>query len=560
MLFSRILERLRIDPAVRIVHVTPRVTRTSNAADQMLLHASHTALAMANGICHEIVSRRLVDREFVSAHVAFKTGRTNIGYEVPVTLAADAPGEATWQDYVAFLDGQSVGRAAEVAGVPVEQLRWLASVYGDPTKNVLSIWGGDTTRHARGVWTSNALYNIHLLVGKIGRPGNGALCLTGQPSGACAVHTAGAAPAALPRGIVTNPADRARAAAIWGIPETRVDPRPGPTLLEMLRAFDRGDIRFLWIQSTNPMVSVPHLDRYRRAAAKEGRFLVVSEVYPTATSDAADVILPAAMWMEREGVFANVERRAQHFEQMIAPPGDAMSDAWQMIEVARRLGLGSMFPANRRTHVAELWEEYRRFHDDAETSLPSFELLRSRPGVMWPFVGGNETSWRYATASDPAANKSRGNYDFYGHPDGRAWIWMRPFEAPVESPTPDFPFWLRTGPVLEHWGTGSMTRRVPSLHRSAPAAYVELNREDAARLGIRNFERVRLVSRRSAVEIEARIDYRTQPRRNEVFAPTFDEDVLVNRLFSDAGCPISGQPDAATCAVRVERIAGKAGA
>ncbi|HET9424888.1 MAG TPA: molybdopterin-dependent oxidoreductase [Gemmatimonadaceae bacterium] len=544
VLFSRMLERRRMDPAVRIVHVTTRTTRTSNAADHTMLHAPRTMLAVANGICHELLEQELVDRDFLAKRVAFRRGRTAVGHDVADALIQDEGVSATWDEYVAFLAAAPATRAAELSGIPVERIRWLATVYGDRTRRVMSVWGGEATRHSRGTWTSNALHNIHLLTGRIGRPGDTVLCLTGQPTGGNAVQEAGAAADALPRGVVTVAADRKGAARIWGVPEDRIDPRPGRSALALFRALDRGDIRFLWIQGTNPMLSLPNLDRYRRAAAKEGRFIVVSEAYPTPTTDVADVILPTAMWMEREGVFANVERRVQHFEQMIAPPGDAMSDTWQMIEVAKRLGLGTMFPADRRTHVAELWEEYRRFHDGSSNALPSYVELQARPGITWPVSSGKRSELA----------------DFSGHADRRAWIWLRPHEPPGESPSADYPFWLRTGAVLEHWGGGAMTRRVPSLHRSVPGAYVEISRDDARRLGIRNFERVRLVSPRASIEIEARIDYRSQPRPGEVFVPAFDEQVPINRLMSDAACPLSGQPDAVTCAVRIERLTGRVGA
>jgi nitrate reductase NapA len=173
---------------------------------------------------------------------------------------------------------------------------------------------------------------------------------------------------------------------------------------------------------------------------------------------------------------------------------------------------------------------------------------------MWPFVDGRETRWRYNTAHDPAADRARGDFDFYGHPDHRAWIWLRPYEPPAESPDHDYPFWLEAGAVLEHWGRGSMTQRIPTLHRAIPHAYVEMNREDATRLGIRNHDVVRLVSRRGSLELEARLDYRSQPARGELFVPSFDEAVPVNRLMLDAWCPLSGQPDATRCAVRVETL------
>ena len=560
VLFSRMLDRRRIDPAVRIIDLATRTTRTSYAADSSLLHAPHSASAIANAVCHEIVTRRWVNRDFVDRHVAFKRGKTGIGYGLSDdALVVDDASTVTWDDYVAFLSAYAPERAQQLSGVPAASIRWLASLYGDRSRKVMSVWGAGANHQARGTWMNNLLYNIHLLVGKIASPGNSPFCTTGQPSGGSAVHDAGTLTDTLPRGVVHNDQDRRRAAAIWGVPVEKIDPRPTRSALAMFRALDRGDIRFLWIQATNPMVSLPNLTRYRRAAAKDDRFLVVSEAYPTATTEVADVVLPAAMWIEREGIFANVERRMQHFEQMVVPPGDAMSDAWQMIEVARRLGYSTLFPWDRRDHVRQIWEEYRRFHDDPRSALPPFAELRARPGVMWPYVNGRETKWRYNAAHDPVADRTRGDFDFYGHPDGRAWIWLRPSEPPAESPSREYPFWLRTGAVLEHWGAGSMTQRIPTLHRAVPRSYVEINRDDAKRLGIHDRETIRLVSRRGSLELEARIDYRSQPPRGQLFVPSFDEAAPVNRLMLDAFCPLSGQPETTTCAVRVERLPPKGG-
>jgi nitrate reductase NapA len=326
----------------------------------------------------------------------------------------------------------------------------------------------------------------------------------------------------------------------------------------MFRALDRGEIRFLWVQGTNPMVTMPNLNRYRAGAAKDSRFLVVSDVYPTPTTDLADVVLPAALWFEQEGLFGNSERRTQHFEQMVDPPGEAMSDAWQLIEVARRMGLGALFPWDYDSHIEGIWNEYTRFHDNPKHRMAPLAELRAAPGIMWPYVDGQETKWRYNSAHDPAADAERGAFDFYGNPDHRAWIWLRPWEPPPEVPDAEYPYWLNTGRVLEHWHTGSLTRRIPTLHRAVPRAYVEIHREDARAIGIRNGEMVRLVSRRGSMEIQARIDYRAQPPRGQVFVPFFDESLLVNELTLDAYCPISAQPDYKKCAVRVEPLRTRA--
>ena len=555
VLFSRMLDRRRKDPAVRIIDLTRRTTRTSYAADTSLVHAPHSALAIANAICNEIIERKWFNREFIDQHVAFKRGKTGIGHGLTDdSLIADEPTSVSWKDYVAFLSSSTPERAQRVSGIPADRIRWLASLYGDPTRRVMSVWGANVNRHSRGTWTNNVLYNIHLLVGKIASPGNSAFCTTGQPNGGSAVHDAGSLAHTLPRGLVSNEEDRRRAAAIWGIPAANLNSRPGRPALSMFRALERGDVRFLWIQATNPMVSLPNLDRYRSAAAKSDRFIVVSEAYQTPTTDIADVVLPAAMWFERDGVFANVERRVQQFDQMVAPPGDGMSDAWQMIEVARRLGLSRLFPNEQRGHVARIWDEYRRFHEEPRSALASYSELRARPGVIWPFVNGRETKWRYNTAYDPASNRARGGFHFYGHADGRAWIWLRPYDAPAESPSAQYPFWLSTGPVLEHWGGGAMTQRIPTLHHAAPAAYLEMNRDDAKRLGIANGDTVRVTSARASLEIEARIDYRSQLPRGQIFLASFDEGHPVQKLMLDSFCPLSGQPDSTTCAVRVERV------
>ncbi len=558
VLFSRMLDRKRANPAVRIIDVATRTTRTSYACDHSLLHVPHAGQVIANGVCHEIVSRKWVHREFVDTHVAFKRGKTNIGDGTANgAMITDEGTEATWDEYVAFLADYSPERAQELSGLSAASIRWLASIYGDPLRKVMSVWGRELNQDVRGTWANNLLYNIHLLVGKVAAPGNSPFCTTGQPSGGSAVHDAGTLTETLPRGVVQSEEDRRRAADIWGVPVEMIAPEPTGAALTMFRRLERGDIRFLWIQATDPMVSLPNLDRYRRAVAGEAKFVVVSEAYPTPTTDVADVVLPAAMWLEREGIYANVERRLQHFERIVPPPGDATSDAWQMIEVARRLGFEKLFAYEPSRYVEQIWEEYGRFHAETASALPPLAALRAQPGVMWPYVAGRETRWRYNPTHDPAADGARGAFDFYGHPDHRARIWLRPYEPPAESPDRDYPVWLVTGAVLEQWGTGSMTQRIPVLHRALPHAYVEINKEDARDLGIRNRETVRLVSRRGSVELEARIDYRSQPPRNTVFVPSFDEARAVNRLTLDACCPLSGQPDGGKCAVRVERLSAR---
>jgi nitrate reductase (cytochrome) len=557
VLFSRILERRRTNPAVRIIDMTTRMSRTSYAADRTLVYTPRTEIALANAVCHEIVSRGWSNEGFIKRHVAFRRGEDDIGYGMgDDPLVSETAAGADHTAYVRFLADYSPDRVESVSGIAASDIRWLASLYGDRSRRVMSVWGAGINRQARGTWINNTLYNIHLLTGRIATPGNGALCTTGAADACAAVECGGRLTPADGSSLAATDQQRALAARLWGMDEARINGQSAPGILPLFRKLEDGDLRFLWIQGTDPLRSLPNLQRYRAATARADRFIVVSDAYPTPTADAADVVLPTAFWIEREGITGNSERRVQHFDRMLSPPGDAMDVAWQMIEVARRLGAQRLFPWAPGRHVEASWDEYARFHAAASRRLPPIAELRARPGLVWPFVDGRETRWRYSTGRDPAADARRGEFDFYGHADHRAWIWLRPHQPPAESPNDEYPFWLTTGVVLEHDVTATATRRVPTLHRAMPKACAHLNAQDAAQLGIRSGERVRLITRRGQLEIDACIDQRTRPARGSVFVPHFDEALPINLLTLDASCPLSGQPDSA-CAVRVERITAR---
>lgn len=552
VLFSRILDN-RLKRPVKIIDLATRTTRTSHAADKSILFNPQTDLAVANAICYEIVKNRWVNTRFVEKHCAFKEGKTNIGYGLEEDFKFKDEAKAIDFDaYEAFLEDYTPEKVAEYSGVSAKDIKYLASLYGDPNNKVMSLWCMGTNQHTRGTWINNLIYNIHLLTGKISTPGNSPFSLTGQPSACGTVREVGTLTHKLPHGVVMNEKHRKMAAEIWQVPVENIPAKPSHHTVSMFRALDRGEIRFMWIQVTNPMVTMPHLNRYRNGAKKDDRFIVVSDVYPTPTTDIADVVLPSAMWIEREGMYGNSERRTQHFDQLLQPPGEAMSDTWQLIEVARRLGYEKLFPWSKETHIEEIWKEYSRFHEGKKHAMAPYEELKANSGLQWPFVNGKETKWRYHGKYDPACKGD--TYDFYGKPEGKAWIWSRPYEPAPEVPDAEYPFWLNTGRVLEHWHTGSMTRRVPILHQAVPKSYVELNPADAKQLNIRNGDKVKVVSRRGEIVLDASVDQRGKPTPGQVFVPFFDESYLINELTLDAFCPISKQPDYKKCAVRIEKV------
>ena len=553
VLFSRILDRKYQNRKVKIIDLSTRTTRTSYAADKSILFTPQTDLGLANAICFEILHSEKANGEFLNNHVSFKKGKTNIGYGLEDDFKfQDKLEDMTLESVKEFFKDYTPEKVSKYSGVSVSDIRYLASLYADPGLKVMSLWCMGVNQHTRGTWMNNLIYNIHLLVGKISTPGNSPFSLTGQPSACGTVREVGTLTHKLPYSVVTSKKARAKAAKIWKVPESNIPSKPTHHTVSMFRALDRGDIKFMWIQVTNPMVTMPQLRRYREGAKKKDRFIVVSDIYPTPTTDIADVILPSALWFEREGMFGNSERRTQHFHQLVAPPGEAISDGLQIMEVAKRMGYEKLFPWTKENYIERIWSEYSLFHEGDKHAMAPYEVLQQRPGVIWPFVKGRETRWRYNAKYDPAAKGT--SFDFYGKPDRRAWFIVRPFEKAPEMPDATYPFLLSTGRVLEHWHTGSMTRRIPALHQAMPEGFVELNPVDAKKLGIVNGMKVKITSRRGSLILKAVIDGRARPRRGDVFVPFFDERLLVNELTLDAFCPISKQPDYKKCAVKLEKV------
>lgn len=551
VLFSRLLDQ-RMNRGSMIIDFATRTTRTSMAADKSILFKPQTDLAVANAICYEIIKNNWVDKTFVENHVSFSSGLTDIGYGLEDhSNFKDKETKIDFGAYKKFLEDYTPEKVEKMSGVSAKDIKYMAAQYGDPSKKVMSLWCMGMNQHSRGTWINNLVYNIHLLVGKISTPGNSPFSLTGQPSACGTVREVGTLTHKLPYGVVMKEGARKKAAEIWNVPVENIDPKPTYDTVEMFRALDRGDIKFMWIQVTNPMVTMPKLKRYREGCEKEDRFIVVSDIYPTPTTDIADVILPSAMWVEREGLYGNSERRTQYFEQMVEPPGQAMSDTWQLVQVAKKMGFEKQFPYSEETHIEDIYNEYRRFHDNDKHRMAPLEVLKTQPGAIWPYVEGKSTQWRFHSDYDPACTTE--GYDFYGKPDNRAVIWQRPYEPAAEEPDEEYDFWLNTGRVVEHWHTGSMTRRIPVLHRAMPHSYVELNPNDAKRMQIQTGDKVKIESRRGTIELPASVDERGVPTEGQVFVPFFDEFMLINEVTLDSYCPISREPDYKKCAVKVSK-------
>jgi nitrate reductase (cytochrome) len=587
VLFSRVIDRRTRGEKVTLIDLSTRETRTSRFADRSIRFRPQTDLAIANGIANLLVLHGAHDADFVAKHCGFRAPDAN------GTLQGRA---ISFDDYKAMIAEYTPERVEQISGVPAKDIRWLAELFGRRELRITSLWCMGFNQHTRGTAINALVHGIHLLSGHFGRPGDAPTSLTGQPSACGTVREVGTLCNLLPGGhSVASAEDRKRAEEIWNVPPGRVSDKAGYHTLEMWKRFSTpagqgGDIHTLWVQTTNPAQSLPNLhalvEPSRRLADK---FLIVSDVYPTATTRIADLVLPAALWVEKNGMFGNSERRTQQWFKMVDPPGEARSDLWQLIAVAHRLlELGHqgmrdkdgrfLFSAQKDGKEVPIWDyghfddvnvdemlfdEYRKFSTHHRKDLaPYGEYVKAR-GLRWPVVRRadgtwHETRFRFAEHEDPYVQQGKAIqfYQSYTN-DDRAQIWFQPYGPPPEAPDADYPLWLCTGRVLEHWHTGTMTMRIPQLQRAMPQAYVELHRDDARRLGVQDGEVVVVETRRGRIELPAWIEGRGSPPPGTLFVPFFDERLPINELTLEASDPFSKQPDYKKCAARIRKRGGQ---
>jgi nitrate reductase NapA len=607
ILWSRVTDRRLSAPHVRVAVLSTFEHRSFDLADVQLVFKPQSDLALLNAIANHIITTNRVNKDFVGKHTVFKRGQTDIGYglrpEHPLeqkasgrTKANDAV-DITFEDYAKFVSEYTLEKAAEMSGVPVNRIRELAELYADPKTKVVSFWTMGFNQHTRGVWCNNLVYNLHLLTGKIAEPGNSPFSLTGQPSACGTAREVGTFSHRLPADmLVANKSHRDKAEQIWKLPEGTIAPQPGYHAVLQNRMLRDGRLNAYWVQVNNNLQAAANANEeaYRGYRNPEN-FIVVSDAYPTVTAQAADLVLPTAMWVEKEVAYGNAERRTHFWHQLVNAPGEARSDLWQLMEFSKRFKIEEVWPEELIAKKAEyrgktlfdvlfkngqvdkfpqseiaagyenheskafgfyvqkgLFEEYAEFGRGHGHDLAPFDTYHEVRGLRWPVVNGKETRWRYREGYDPYVKAGKG-VEFYGFPDGKARIFALPYEPPAESPDNDFPYWLVTGRVLEHWHSGSMTRRVPELHKSFPDAVCFMHPDDAGALNLRRGDEVKVESRRGFIRTRVETRGRNRMPRGVVFVPWFDEAQLINKVTLDATDPISLQTDFKKCAVRIGR-------
>ncbi|HJV94973.1 MAG TPA: formate dehydrogenase subunit alpha, partial [Albitalea sp.] len=486
-----------------LIVVDPRRTEITQHAQQALQFTPGADVALFNAMLHTIIDEGLHDEAFIAA-------RTTHFDELRQSVAACSP-----------------ELMAPLTGIAASEIRRAARTYAI-AKNAIILWGMGISQHVHGTDNARCLIALALITGHIGRAGNGLHPLRGQ-NNVQGASDAGLIPMMFPDyQRVDNAAVRARFESAWG---QALDAKPGLTVVEIMHAAQAGSIKGMYIMGENPAMSDPDLAHAREGLAALDH-LVVQDLFLTETAAFADVFLPASGFPEKTGTFTNTDRRVQLGRQALQPPGDAKQDLWIVQQMARQLGL-----AWPEQSVDAVYEEMR-------------SLMPSIAGITWQRLLANEpVIYPCDDADDPGQPVMFG--ESFPLPGGKARLVPAQVSAADELPDAAYPMVLMTGRQLEHWHTGSMTRRSAVLDAIEPEAVISVHPADLAALGVDAGATVQLVTRRGAVHAAARVDATLQP--GQLFMAFCYTEAAANLLTNPALDPFAKIPELKYCAARLER-------
>ena len=491
----------------KIIYVDPRADKMADHADIYCQLKPGTDVAFYNGIMHEIVRLGLTDDEYI------RTRTSN--FENLKKTVQDYPPE----------------RAEQITGIPADTIRQVAQVWGSAGAGII-FWGMGISQHTTGTDNARCLIALCAITGNIGKPGSGLHPLRGQ-NNVQGASDMGLIPMFYPDyQKADDPAVRSRFEQAWG--STDLDPVRGLTVTEIIGSALKGGVRGMYMLGENPFLSDPNINKVRKALAKLD-FLVVQDIFLTETAEFADVILPASSYLEKDGTFTNTDRRVQLGRKVLDPPGQARVD-WEVVQdIANLIGLGWHY------------ETARDIFDEMVTLVPSYQNLSydnlGLHGKLYP-------------NPDPA--RSDGTVvmftEKFNTDDGLAHLVPAEWLPAKELPDEQYPYVLNTGRMLEHWHTGSMTRRSYALDAIAPSALVFLHPDDAKELGLEEGDMARVSSRRGTIELATKVSHREA--RGNCFIPFHFREAAANLLTIDEIDPFGKIPEFKFCAVRIERADG----
>lgn len=486
-----------------LIVMDPRRNDIARHAKYHLQFKPDTDVAMLNAIMHSIIKHNLVDKDFIR-------NRTE-GYD----------------ELEKHLEDFSPEKMEKICGISAETLHKVARIYATSKASII-FWGMGISQHIHGTDNARCLIALSLMTGQIGRPGTGLHPLRGQ-NNVQGASDVGLIPMVYPDyQRVDDPAAQSRFETLWN---TKLDPNPGLTVVEIMDKITEGKIYGMYIEGENPAMSDPNLNHARKALASL-KHLIVQDIFMTETAIFADVILPASAFPEKDGTFTNTDRRVQLGRKAVEPPGQAKQDWWIIQEIALRLGLDWSYSG-----PADVFAEMREGMDSIKGM--SWERLKAEHSVTYP--------------CDSLEDPGQGIIFIKQFPteNGRAKFVPAKLTNADELPDEEYPFVLITGRQLEHWHTGAMTRRASVLDAIEPVPVANIHPNDLEKLGSAAGERVKLSSRRGTVECFARAD--DGINEGQVFMPFCYNEAAANLLTNDALDPFGKIPEFKFCALKVER-------
>ena len=520
VLFQRLLKRKKRNPgSLKIVVVDPRRTDTAKAADIHLPIAPGSDLALLHGIAHLVLRENGQDPDFIDDHT---------------------------ENYDAFFDVAArwtPRRVARFCHIPEKQLKEVAQLFHRRQK-VLSLWSMGVNQRREGTAVVGGLINLHLLTGQIGKEGAGPFSLTGQPNAMGGREAGGLAHLLPGYRLVTNEQHRAEVEQVWTLPPGHISAKPGLDAWEQVKAMERGELDLWWVAATNPLVSMPDLDRVK-AAMRRCPLVVVSEAYADSeTSHYAHLLLPAAQWSEKDGAMTNSERRITYCPAFRRRFGESRPDWEVFAEVGRRLGYEKQFSYDK---ASDVYREFAQLTHGrlCDVSGLSHALLEHEGPQQWPFPAG----------STPGGDAKRlYNDHHFATPSGKARFCTEQPLGLAEPPCETYPLVLTVGRYLGQWHTMTRTGKVERLNKMHPEPLLEIHPRDAQEFKLRNGELAAISSRRGHLTATVEVTDRIRP--GCVFLPmhwgfTQENACEANTLMHDQACPVSKQPELKACSVIV---------
>ena len=510
-------QRLEVDRSRTLIVADPRVTKTAMMADYYLPLKPRSDIALLNGIAHVLFAQDLVDRGYINRHTT---------------------GIAALEESVCKYTPEFV---SQLTGLSQEQIVKTALLYGHAKAPFIG-WTMGVNHSTKGTETVNAINNLALITGKIGKAGASPFSITGQCN-AMGTREAGFTSSLPGYRNFENASDREALAQLWNVSSERIPTSRGLAYPDIVEAALAKKVRALWVIATNPIVSFPNLGVLQQSFEALDFFVVQDGFHPTPTSELADLVLPAAIWGEKEGTYTNSERRVSKVNTAVVPSGEARSDFDIFLCIAEKLGCrDELFPGWREPKDA--FEEWKRVSAGrlCDYSGLSYTLLEKHGGIQWPFPAGAtevSTSRLYADGKFPTD-------------DGKARLLPIEWEPFPEQPNDDYPLILNTGRTVEHWHTRTKTAEVAILQHLSPNAWLEMNPRDAEALKLQAHGRVDIVSTRGRTSgVELRVTEMIAP--GQVFMPFHFAETNINEVTQSAFDPFSREPNYKQCAVRVEK-------